>query len=203
MSSAPASTTLTRPYVDNLLHILRDANQRYSQVAASIRQSLRPTYHARKRAAALNLRVCIESALCLDYSSVSDVPLAVLESAPSSASAPAPVPMQRRRPAVAAAAPAQIRAPVPIGTKVVGREREIRRLSRPAPRCEMPQQSEVVDMLAFNVSVTIEAVEAPESSAYDKSHWSSSESEDSGSEEERSAWFSSDYEDAAAKNSSG
>lgn len=216
MSSAQTSTALTRPYANSLLHILRNANQRYSQLAASIRQSIRPTHHARKRAAALNLRVCIESALCLDYRHVSEVPLAVLESAASPPSAPAPVPMQRRRPAVVVAAPVQILAPIPvcpaaqhaqivlgapieISTKVVGREREITRLSRPAPRCEMPQKSEVVDMLAFNVSVTIEA---PESSAYDKSHWSSSESEDSGSEEERSAWYS-DHEGAATKNNSG
>lgn len=218
MPSAQASTPLTRPDVDNLLHNLRNANLRYSQLAASIRQSLRPTHHARKRAAALNLKVSIESALELDYRHISEVPLAVLESASLPTSTQAPLPMPSRRPAVVkAVAPTQIVAPIPvrpaaqraqivleppveISTKVVGREREIKRSSRPAPRCAMPQKPEAPDMLAFKVSVTIEALD---SGAQDKSHWSSSESEESGSEEERSAWYSSDGEDANIKGSSG
>ncbi|KAF8168396.1 hypothetical protein B0H34DRAFT_57598 [Crassisporium funariophilum] len=82
MSSTTSTTSpsaLQACHVDNMLLILRRANEHYSRVAASVRSSIRPTYHARKRAYALRLKVSIEKALKLDPAQISTIPLPVLD----------------------------------------------------------------------------------------------------------------------------
>ncbi|KAF8885222.1 hypothetical protein CPB84DRAFT_134856 [Gymnopilus junonius] len=83
MSSSPSNTTPsqepTHPYIHDLLCIVRRANEHYSKVAKALRHSLRPTYHARKRARSLRLRVSIEAALKLDQRQISSVPLPIIE----------------------------------------------------------------------------------------------------------------------------
>ncbi|KAF8809381.1 hypothetical protein BYT27DRAFT_7254521 [Phlegmacium glaucopus] len=89
----------------NLLQILRRANAHYSFIASVVRVSIHPTYHARKRAAALRLTVSIQKALNLDPKQISTIPLPVLE---------------------------RVITPPPNLTKVVvGRERELARVGHP------------------------------------------------------------------------
>lgn len=63
----------------NIIIILRRANSRYTDVASRIRASLRPTFHARKRAAELRLGVDIGKAIRCEQRQVSIVPLPVLD----------------------------------------------------------------------------------------------------------------------------
>ncbi|KDR68671.1 hypothetical protein GALMADRAFT_230998 [Galerina marginata CBS 339.88] len=86
MSSA--TQEMSRPHVSNLLYILRRANAHYSQVAAAVRNSLRPTYHARKHARSLKLKVSIEAALKLDPKQISTIPLPVIDRVVSPPPAP-------------------------------------------------------------------------------------------------------------------
>jgi len=63
----------------NIIVILRRANSRYTHIASRIRASLRPTFHARKRAAELRLGVDIGKAVRCEQRQVSIVPLPVLD----------------------------------------------------------------------------------------------------------------------------
>lgn len=76
MSSSP---TLTSLHSANLIQILRRANFQYSCIASIVRASIHPTHHARKRATALRLTICIQKALNLDQKQISTIPLPVLD----------------------------------------------------------------------------------------------------------------------------
>ena len=83
MSTSSNATSSSQDYshthITNILCVIRRANERYAQVAAALRHSLRPTYHARKRAQSLRLRVSIDLALKLDPKQISTVPLPIIE----------------------------------------------------------------------------------------------------------------------------
>ena len=112
MASSPA---LSSSYSSNLLEILRRANARYSRIAATLRLSIHPTHHARKRATALKLTVSIQKALKLDPKQISTIPLPVIDRA--------------------------ISPPTELSKAVVGRERELARTGRPLLKYTIPSPS--------------------------------------------------------------
>ncbi|CAA7267754.1 unnamed protein product [Cyclocybe aegerita] len=131
----PARPTSSRHHVKNLLHVLRRANAHYSQLAASIRASLTPTHHARKRARALRLQVSTQAARKLEYTQVSVLPLPVLELGEEGVEE---VAMREVR-----AKESRIVAPIPrrateMALKQLEEERAIRRAQRPVLRCAIP-----------------------------------------------------------------
>ncbi|KAF9482423.1 hypothetical protein BDN70DRAFT_438037 [Pholiota conissans] len=169
MSSSTAQNTLTRPYLNNLLHVLRSANQRYATIAASMRESMRPTFHARKRAQMLMLRVDIDKADALDQQWISTIPLPILERTTTSPSSSSLSSAPRRRPVrpriVIPEGPEvyteiALGSPMALSAKVVGREREIRRRSvhaaEPAPEAQRASTS-IMDLLKIEASVVLEA----------------------------------------------
>ncbi|KAG6863946.1 hypothetical protein C0991_001749 [Blastosporella zonata] len=79
MSSTSAYATLQPHHLHNLILILRHANARYSNLAACIRASLTPTRHAKHRAQNLGLTVNIIAAVNCPQSSVSVIPLPIIE----------------------------------------------------------------------------------------------------------------------------
>lgn len=72
-------SSLHSHHINQLLHILRRANVHYAQVAARIRASIHPTYHARRRAEGLGLGVDIEAAIMCEQRYVSVIPLPFLD----------------------------------------------------------------------------------------------------------------------------
>lgn len=74
-----ANSELSSHRLQNIIVILRRANSRYADIASRIRASLRPTFHARKRAAELRLGVDIGKAVRCEQRQVSIVPLPVLD----------------------------------------------------------------------------------------------------------------------------
>lgn len=74
-----AKSELPSHRLQNIIDILRRANSRYTDIASRIRASLRPTFHARKRAAELRLGVDIGKAVRCEQRQVSIVPLPVLD----------------------------------------------------------------------------------------------------------------------------
>lgn len=79
MSSTHAHAQLQPHHLSNLMTILRDANVRYHRLADTVRSSLNPTHHARKRAAKLGLSVSIARAVACPAKQVSHIPLPVLD----------------------------------------------------------------------------------------------------------------------------
>jgi len=115
----------------NLIHILRRANSHYSQLAASIRASLRPTHHARKRAQALRLTISIQAAANLDQKQISTIPLPILERVATPTPEPAPSPTRH------------IVAPVPryaSQAELNKRGNEVKRVGRPLITCTVPKK---------------------------------------------------------------
>ncbi|KAF8961011.1 hypothetical protein BDZ97DRAFT_1267434 [Flammula alnicola] len=181
---------MSRPHVNNLLYVLRRANQRYSQLAAAVRMSLRPTHHARKRAAALHLRVSIKAARNLDQKQISVLPLPVLEREERVSTPPQPA---------AVAAPLPL---VQLSRAVVGREREMKRrsASRPVLRCDIPQYPQVQQQDGALASCVTIAIDTPVSSLVEPQVTSCWSATTSGGEvatemEEDNVVYSSDYEE--------
>jgi len=108
-----ASSPLSSSHYNNLLEILRRGNAHYSRIAATIRLSIRPTHHARKRAIALKLTVSIQKALKLDPKQISTIPPPVIDRAISSPF-------------------------IDLSKTVVGRERE---LAHTLLKCAVPSQA--------------------------------------------------------------
>lgn len=121
-----SSTTLATPtylaqaHVNNLLDILRRANEHYSHLAAIVRASLKPTYHAKKRAQALKLSVSIQAAKNLDQKQISTIPLPLLDRVAS------PV----KEAPVVRTSPVFVAAPIPRYASQA--EQELKRAARPA-----------------------------------------------------------------------
>ncbi|KAH9487201.1 hypothetical protein JR316_0001270 [Psilocybe cubensis] len=160
MSSSSTSTSS----LTNILTTIRRANERVSRLAASMRASLTPTHHARRRARKLQLRVCIDKALKLDPKQISVIPLPVLATP-----VPLPVPEQ-----VQPVAPAPVYAePVvfrenEISRAAAGRElerlRNIRvsqQLQRPTLRCEIPADAAVASASVSTSELTDMELETP------------------------------------------
>ncbi|KAK7041766.1 hypothetical protein VNI00_009055 [Paramarasmius palmivorus] len=69
-----------------VLAVLRRSNEHYRQVAESLRQSIRPTFHARKRAYNLGLSVDIHKAINCPQRQVSVIPLPIIDTCMSPSS---------------------------------------------------------------------------------------------------------------------
>ncbi|KJA29476.1 hypothetical protein HYPSUDRAFT_522266 [Hypholoma sublateritium FD-334 SS-4] len=174
--SAPPHAPAPAP-VGTLLHVLRTANRRYAELAAAVRSAQRPTHHARKRAAALKLRVSIAAARALDPRQISTLPLPVLERERTASPAPA-VHTRSRGPAippprVTVVAPEAVVAPVPRRAL-----RAAAQLATPPPRVARPGLRSAVPPQV----VVLNAADNNDDDAPPRSHWSSSSS--SGGEDE-------------------
>jgi len=196
MSFSTTSKDTSRVAINNLLYILRRANTHYSQIAATIRNSLRPTHHAKKRARSLRLSVSIDAALQLDPKQISTIPLPILE-------LDTPYPEQ----ALAPMEPA-----FEISHTIVGREREIKRLRLPILKCDIPEDINPGEEMLSAVSVYSNVSSNTPASADDvhapvvlrgqnvpwrpvTSRWSMTTVGESDEEVEAGAGYSSDYEE--------
>lgn len=175
--------------LQTLAYVLRRANARYAQLAASMRACRRLTGHARKRAAALRLTVDIENARNLDHKQVSVIPLPVLDIVPSPVAAP---------------------------QQGASHAKELKRkTTRPVLRCSIPQvvvnkgESSALSSMSLystvslytpDVIVTSEEVDAPvvlRGQNAETSRWSISTADDfeEGVMEDDDDLYSSDYEE--------
>lgn len=148
MSSSHATTSYR---LSNINAIVRRANDRVSRLAASFRDSLNLTHHAKQRARKLALSVCIEAALKLDPKQISIIPLPVLATPPPSQPQYSPV----------IVAPASILfRETEISRAVVGREREI--IRRPVLRCEIPSDIVPGEEELFESAVSVHSTASVE-----------------------------------------
>ncbi|ESK95579.1 hypothetical protein Moror_12653 [Moniliophthora roreri MCA 2997] len=124
MSSSSArrpsiSYPIQSQHLQNLLFILRRSNEHYRQVAESLRRSMRPTSHARKRAYNLGLSVDIHKAVNCPQQQVSVVPLPIIDACLSPSS-----PLAR-----AASEDAIMPSIIPYDVRLPGRSRAEKRMA--------------------------------------------------------------------------
>lgn len=165
LSAMSTPTPLSSTHVGALLHVLRTANRRYTELAAAVRSAQRPTHHARKRAAALKLSVSIAAARGLDPRQISAVPLPVLERERAASPAPAHMHTRSRGPAIP---PPRVTVVAPMPRRAL---RGAAHLATPPPRVARPGLRSAVPQVLVVAPKTGDDEDVPP-----RSHWSSSSS---------------------------
>ncbi|KAF9552994.1 hypothetical protein CPC08DRAFT_250183 [Agrocybe pediades] len=183
--SSPSTSASSAARLENITEINKRANEKIKRSALDCRTKLVPTHYARKRATRLCLSVDIDKARNLHHTAVSAIPPPVLENTPppsysytqfylSSLSHLTRVQDQEEN-----ALPSH---------KVVGREREIKRMTRKALAQDVPE-----DVSSSRSSGSTASWATQASSSYSLTrevyHYNSSDTEQStGSGSKRRAW---------------